>query len=80
MSARKLRCVVIALVLSGFALLLPAAPAYAVNLSSRGQDGARGQEGILRQVRERNFLDALALLIRKIVTPSGGGMDPNGIG
>ncbi len=74
MSARKLRCVVIAVVLSGFALLLPAAPAHAARLSSRDV------EGLAREVRERGLLETLAFLLRKIVKPSGGGMDPNGIG
>lgn len=73
MSARKLRCVVTALLLSGFALLLPAAPAQAARLSSRGLDS------IGRQVRELGLLEAVALLLRKIVLPSGGGMDPNGL-
>ena len=72
MSARKLRCVVTALLLSGFALLLPA-PAQAARLSSRGLDS------ICRQVREIGLLEAVALLLRKIVLPSGGGMDPNGL-
>lgn len=79
MSARKLRCVVTALLLSGFALLLPAAPAHAARLSSRGLDGARGLGRISRQVRELGFLEVAALLLRKIVLPSGGGMDPNGL-
>lgn len=80
MSARKLRCVAIALLLSGCALLLPAAPAHAARLGSRVVDSARGVDTTRRQVRERGFLEMLALLLRKIVQPSGGGMDPNGIG
>ena len=75
MSARKLRCVVITLVLSVSALLLPAAPAHA------GLDSARGlNRNVLQQVGERSLLETLAFLISKIFTHSGGGMDPNGIG
>lgn len=76
MSSRKLRSVVIALVLTGGTLLLPASPAHA------GRPGLRGQDGIARLVRERGFLSALdtfVRLLRKVVHPSGGGMDPNGL-
>lgn len=82
MSSRKLRSAVIALVLTGGTLLLPASPAHA------GRLGFRGPDGIARQVRERGFLsalnalnplDTLVRLLRKVVQPSGGGMDPNGL-
>ena len=79
MSSRKLRSVVIALVLAGGTLLLPASPAHA------GRPGYRGPDGIARQVRERGFLSALdaldtfVRLLRQVVQPSGGGMDPNGL-
>lgn len=79
MSSRKLRSVVIALVLAGGILLLPASTAHA------GRLGFRGPEGIARQVRERGLLGALGALetlvrlLGKVVQPSGGGMDPNGL-
>ena len=76
MSSRKLRSAVIALVLTGGTLLLPASPAHA------GRLGFGGPDGIARQVRERGFLSALETLVsllRKAVQPSGGGMDPNGL-
>lgn len=88
MSSRKLRSAVIALVLTGGTLLLPASPAHA------GRLGFRAPDGIARQVRERGLLSALSALdalnplnpldtlvrrLRKAVQPSGGGMDPNGL-
>lgn len=73
MSARKLRSVVIALVLAAGALLLQPSPAQAGRLGHRGLDEVR------RQVRESGIADMLILLLRRIVQPSGGGMDPNGL-
>ena len=76
MSSRKLRSVVIALVLAGGTLLLPVSPAHA------GRPGHRGPDEIARQVRGRGLLgalDTLVRLLRKVVQPSGGGMDPNGL-
>lgn len=73
MSSHRLRNVVIALVVAGGTLLLSASPAHA------GRLGHRHAERIALQARELGLLDLLALLVRKVVQPSGGGMDPNGL-